>query len=159
MYTLFDFRMEIYRPNVVKAQSQRVQCERCNGCEHSNERHTCMYRCIHKCIRLFLFHIVFSLFQWMCVCMWLFFTALSALSLWFYAFLIRIPYSEGAYEIEAHTFTILQIHLKRLIIQWYDVNESKKPHDTTLVYVAFCLPMSQSLTSSISFTTEYQTIE
>lgn len=67
MYTLFDFRMEIYRPNVVKAQSQRVQCERCNGCEHSNERHTCMYRCIHKCIRLFLFHIVFSLFQWICV--------------------------------------------------------------------------------------------
>lgn len=60
--TLFDFGMEIYRPNVWIAAAEVVRCKHHKDristvCSATN---TCMRcRCIHKCIWLFVFHAVF----------------------------------------------------------------------------------------------------
>lgn len=59
-YTLFDFRMEIYRPNVVKAQSRVYWddlCKRTNM--QTNQLH--IYACIGASINVFdYFYFIFS---------------------------------------------------------------------------------------------------
>lgn len=146
---MFDFQyMEIYRPNVFsnKQQQRRHIVKTQSRLLYTTRMHTCMCRCIHKCIRLFLFRAVFFIhlyslslhiqFIHIFLNSWVYYI-LSALYRYCCAFLIRIQFRKEHMKFEAHIFEA-QIH-KRLIIQWYTLTQ--KPHIQCFAVVAYHLQM------------------